>query len=332
MLEGRARFLCDGERGRAGRAARCCSAAPRSSARRRAGRRRRPCSASAARPTSRTSRTPSALGSAAAEARLPAARAAVGRLLVSPAPPGAASPRSSVVAGRAGSDLPPDRMRSIRASLSASRSRKRQPTIVWPGACAGRSEATRTSPLISSAKNRPWNISRSSIRSTRRVAKATPLLDRSSSEPSTRSPSTMSRQLTATSQATPPIGTRWSARREASTSHLEHAQGDQGQIGRVVGRVVDHHRQLPRRPVLVDHAARHLHAAGDAETRGGGIGPAAVHRFGADADVRAGGDLELRLAGASRSARASSGDRGVMPAISAGRQGSFTSAVNVPIR
>ena len=89
---------------------------------------------------------------------------------------------------------------------------------MWPGACAGRSEATRTSPLISSAKKRPWNISRSWIRSTRRVANATPLLDRSSSEPSTRSPSTTSRQLTATSQATPPIGTRWSARREASTS------------------------------------------------------------------------------------------------------------------
>jgi hypothetical protein len=56
------------------------------------------------------------------------------------------------------------------------------------------------------------------MRSTRRVLKATPLLERSSSVPSTRSPSTMSRQFTASSQTTPPIGTRSAVRRVVSIS------------------------------------------------------------------------------------------------------------------
>src|SRR3954449_8480420 len=51
----------------------------------------------------------------------------------------------------------------------------RQPTIDWPGDCAGRTDATRTSPFISSAKNRPWKIRRSFTRRMRRVAHAPPV-------------------------------------------------------------------------------------------------------------------------------------------------------------
>ena len=147
--------------------------------------------------------------------------------------------------GRAGSDLPPERMRSMRDSLSASRSMNRQPTIMWPGAVAGRSDATRTSPLISSAKKRPWNISRSPIRSTRPRgegdAALRQILERALDAVAVDDVAAVDRDQPG--DAADRHALVGAAR--GVDLHLQHPQGDQGQVGRVVRRAVDHHRSAP---------------------------------------------------------------------------------------